>query len=109
MKDQLAPLYLRMLELGFIVLKEAARSEKSEWVNVELELLHNIPSLVCESNVKRHLYFWEEERGYYLEKMDKLGIAEARSRCATYYEPIWEQMKPIVDAWRMALEKPVEG
>lgn len=96
-KDDLPSLYLLMLKMGFIILKEAARSGENEWLEAELELLHNIPTLVFESNKERHLYFWLKERARYLDTMEKLDIPAARSRCATYYAPIWEKMKPHFD------------
>ncbi len=65
-------------------------------MNAELELLHNIPSLLGEENIERHRYFWFKERTHYLEWLTSNGSAEAQSRMRTFYEPIWQEMESSV-------------
>lgn len=54
--------YAKLLSLGFVVLKQAAHSRNREWLEAELEMLHNVPSLLGEDNVERHRYYWFSER-----------------------------------------------
>jgi hypothetical protein len=89
--------YAQTLQVGFIVLKQAFESGACDWIDAELELLHNVPSLIGESNKERHRYFWHRERTRYIDWVSGPGRDEARSRMRTYYEPIWNQMKPLVD------------
>lgn len=93
---QLDLLYAQTLDVGFSVLRQAAESGNREWVNAELELLHNIPSLIGEGNKTRHRYFWDMERTRYIEWVSGPGREEARSRMRTFYEPIWDEMEPLV-------------
>jgi len=96
MIEKLTPLYLLHLQLGFIILREAMASGSREWLNAEIELLHNIPTLIGEENLPRHIYFWNEERGLYLDRLSALSETDANSKMRTYYEPLWNDMKPII-------------
>ena len=89
--------YARLLQLGFLVLRQAIDSKDDAWIAAEMDLLHNIPSLIGEENLHRHRYFWEKERTHYLERVAQTPREEARSRMRTYYEPLWLEMKPLVD------------
>lgn len=94
--SRLDSLYIRMLHVGLIVLRQAVDSGCSEWIRIEIELLHNIPSLLGEKSPYRHLYFWKEERIRYSEWVADYGSPEVQSRMRTYYEPIWEEMEPLI-------------
>jgi hypothetical protein len=96
--NTLDALYREFLKLGFVVLRQAADAGDAVWVAAEIELLHNVPSLIGEANPKRHEYFWQKERTAYLEWVNAPGRGLQRSRMATYYEPIWKEMEGIVSA-----------
>ncbi len=89
-------LYTHLLTVGFVVMRQAAESSNQEWLDAEFELLHNVPSLIGETNPERHKYFWSEERTYYIRWVSAAGREIARSRMLTYYQPIWDEMEPIV-------------
>jgi hypothetical protein len=93
---QLATLYIRLLQVGFIVMRQANDSGDREWVDSELELLHNVPSLIEEANTARHHYFWSKERPRHIEWASGPGREWAMSRMRTYYEPIWDEMEPLI-------------
>jgi hypothetical protein len=94
--NDLDSLYTQLLAVGFLVLRQAADSGNQEWLDAELELLHNIPSLIGESNVERHKYFWTQERRHYVQWVSADGRQHAKSRMLTYYQPIWSKMEPVV-------------
>ena len=94
--DDLDALYAKLLSLGFVVLKQAAHSRNREWLEAELEMLHNVPSLLGEDNVERHRYYWFSERQHYIDWASAPGRDEAKSRMLTFYEPIWRKMEPLV-------------
>jgi hypothetical protein len=93
---QLEALYAQMLGAGFVVLRQAVESGNGDWINAELELLHNVPSLIGEDNKERHRYFWLKERARYVAWASGLGRDKARSRMRTYYDPIWSEMEPLM-------------
>lgn len=94
--DELDTLYARLLSLGFVVLKQAARSGNRDWLEAELEMLHNVPSLLGEENAERHRYYWFSERTHYIDWVCQSGDDEAISRMKTYYQPIWDEMEPLI-------------
>jgi len=91
-------IYCQFLTLGFIVIQQALEAGDSVWMAAEIELLHNVPSLIGEGNFKRHEYFWQKERTAYLKWVNAPGREVQRSRMATFYEPIWAEMAPLIDA-----------
>ena len=104
---QLDTYYTRLLESGFVVLRQAVESGDPSWIDAELQLLHNVPSLIGDANVKRHRYFWDKERSRYIQWTTEAGRDQARSRMRTYYGPIWDEMTPVVQAILEEEPKPV--
>jgi hypothetical protein len=94
--ESLNEFYRRLLEVGFIVLRQAIRTSDCEWAEAEIEFLHNIPSLLDEPNIERHRYFWFAEREQYLEWVSAPGRDVAKSRMMTFYHPILLEMEPAV-------------
>jgi len=94
--SELDHLYARLLQVGFLVLNQAFESGNQDWVRAEIEMLHNIPSLLGEENAERHRYYWTGERHHYLDWLSQHGTSEACSRMRTYYEPIWNEIEPLV-------------
>lgn len=93
---ELDAFYARLTTLGFLVLRQAMLSGDKEWMEAELEMLHNVPSLIGEANSNRHRYYWLSERQHYIDWATQPGREEAKSRMRTYYEPIWHEMQPLV-------------
>jgi hypothetical protein len=89
-------LYAQILQAGFLVLRQAFESGIQDWINAELELLRNVPSLIGETNTARHRYFWYKERKRYLDWVSESGRDQAKSRMMTYYLPIWDEMEPLM-------------
>ena len=89
--------YLQILRVGFLVIRQAADDGDSDWLRAELEFLHNIPSLIGETNVERHRYFWLQERDKYLSWIITYGSNRAKSRMQTYYSPILTDMTQIME------------
>ena len=89
-------LYIQMLHVGMLVLRQAFCEGDMEWTGAEIELLHNIPSLINEPNTCHHDYFWSATRAHYVEVASKPGREIMKSRMNTYYEPLWRQMEPII-------------
>jgi hypothetical protein len=93
--ETLNAFYARLLELGFVVLRQALDGKDWEWAQAEHRFLHNVPSLMNEPNIERHRYFWCQEREQYLEWASAAGD-EPKSRMLTYYAPLLKEMEPAV-------------
>jgi hypothetical protein len=94
--SKLNELYAQLLSVGFLVMRQAADANDPDWLDAEFELLHNVPSLIGESNIERHRYFWSQERTHHIEWASSPGRETARSRMLTYYKPIWDEMEPLL-------------
>jgi len=90
--------YARHLEVGLILVRQALDSGDLIWLSVELELIHNIPSLLGEQNSGRHKYFWSQERALYINWMSTFGSDHQLSRMRTFYEPIWDELQSLIEA-----------
>ncbi len=93
----LDPLYARLLQLGFLILREAHEAKNDAWVRAEIELLHNVPSLIGEPNAERHRYFLEQERTAYREWVSESGSEEIAQKMRTYYKPLWEELDRLFE------------
>jgi len=96
MMDELNSLYIQMLHVGMFVLRQALSEDDKAWADAEVELLHNVPSLINEPDPSQHLYFWEATRAHHADWALVPGREHAKSRMATYYQPLWNQMEPLI-------------
>jgi hypothetical protein len=94
--ERLRELYAQLLSVGFVVLRQAVDANDIEWAAKEIDLLHNVPSLIDEPNVERHRYYWQTEREHYLDWVSSPGRERANSRMQTYYAPVWREMEPCL-------------
>lgn len=94
--EELNAFYNRLLLFGLVILREAIHARNEDWAKAEVEMLHNIPSLIGEQNLERHRYFWFVERDLYIEKIAALGLDGPKLRVRTFYEPIWRDMEPVL-------------
>lgn len=103
--DNLDRLYTRLLQVGLLVLDQALEAGDTDWARAEVQHLHNLPSLIGEEIPERHSYFWNEERTQYIDWLITHGSELARSRMRTYYEPIWDELQPLIVERTMIVEQ----
>ena len=89
-------LYVQFLTAGFISLRLAIDAGDLEWANAETELLHNVPSLIGESNWGRHDYFMNSERPVYITWASAPGRENVKARMQTFYYPFWREIEALV-------------
>jgi hypothetical protein len=94
--DDLNSLYIRLLQFGLLILRDAVYSQNTDWAKAEIEMLHNIPHLICENNLAEHHYYWFTEKKIYLNKILILNDADINTKVRAFYEPIWNKMEPII-------------
>ena len=84
-RDQI---YAQILHFGLVRLRDSARLGYAEYCAVEADHLHNLPSLMGETNEHRHQCYFDEERSYYLKRVDRSipGIDFTLRR----YEELWQ-------------------
>jgi hypothetical protein len=89
-------LYLTILQKGLLFSREAHSQRLCDWLGAEIEFLHNIPSLMGDTNLHRHVYFVQGEWDLYMQTMrekcpDMLTYTEA------YYGPVLKELRAIID------------
>jgi len=95
--SELDTLYVQLSHLGFSILRNAIHSGDQAWMEVEVEMLHNVPTLIGEDNVERHRLYWEEERTRYINWIANNGSKEAVFHKEAIYDTIWKEMEPLVE------------
>ena len=81
--------YLDLLHFGLVWVRDLAYEGQVELCLIEADHLHNIPSLVGETNEHRHVYYIVEERGLYLNRLRELGATERLQQSSTFYSGPW--------------------
>jgi len=88
-------LYLELLRLGLILLRDAICSKNEEWSRHEVEYLHEVPGLIGESNLAHHCGFWDTIHSSYKEWVNTLD-ENLQEEILTFYEPVWREMEPLM-------------
>lgn len=86
-------IYLKVLAFGLARLRDAAPTGNVQYWAVEAEHLHNIPYLIGEPNEARHRYYFDVERVWYLEQIDR-SVPEI-DYTLRRYEELWLQLAKI--------------
>jgi hypothetical protein len=85
--------YVQILHYGIVSLRNASLGGNSRYCQVESEHLHNIPSLIGETNEARHAYYFDGERASYLEHVDH-SAPESKFALARYKE-LWAELEEL--------------
>lgn len=87
--------YLTVLHHGLVMVRNSAYGGQIDLCRIEADHLHNIPSLPGEINESRHLYYIEDERGLYLDRLRKLGATEYLEHAEIFYSEPWRVLAGI--------------
>jgi hypothetical protein len=87
-------IYLRMLDFALVTMRNYAQDWPAGYCVVEADHVHNLPSLVGETNEARHVYYLRDERAIYLERVDRTrpGIDFLLAR----YEELWTELEALL-------------
>jgi hypothetical protein len=94
--QSLDPAYRRILQIGIIAVRDAAANGDIERCRVEAEHIHNIPSLIGEENVQRHLYYVSYERKAYIDWIAASGRADLQKFMSQAYSSAWKEMDEVL-------------
>jgi hypothetical protein len=87
--------YLDLLTHGLAAVRNLAEAGLTDLCGVEADHLHNIPSLLEESNEHRHHYYLVAERAGYLAQLRRLGAAEYLEQMAIWYGQSWRTLASV--------------
>jgi hypothetical protein len=87
--------YLDLLHRGLVLLRNFAHGGQVELCRIEADHLHNIPTLLGESNQHRHEYYIRGERGLYLQRLREIGATEYLEQVAIWYSGPWRVLASV--------------
>ena len=88
--------YLEILQHGVLSIRSCAWNNQVELCAIEADDLHNIPSLLDETNEERHLYYIDAERAIYLDRLRSSGMTEYLATRHLYYDEPWRILASAV-------------
>jgi hypothetical protein len=94
--ESLDALYWRILQSGLISIRDAAGEGDLARCRAEAEHIHNIPSLISEENVNRHIYYAMQEREAYIEWVLSTGRKDLCERALLVFAGEWEAMDSVL-------------
>lgn len=92
MKDELNRLYIKVLTYGLIAIRDAAFAGDIERCKMEADHIHNLPSLINEENMHRHLYYYNTERQAYCVWAMERGDNSLTEFIRDIYLPLWTEI-----------------
>ena len=90
-------IYLRLLQAGLNAVCAAAEAGDLARCRAEARLIHNIPSLLGESNMHRHQYFIQQEREMYLDWLAAANQDDYKTFARLLYEPQWRALSQTIE------------
>ena len=94
--------YWRILKNGLVAVRDAAANRDIARCGAEAEHIHNIPSLIGEDNVHRHVYYFTVERKAYLDWVAASGRDDLQKFVSLAYSTAWKEMDEVLSATGVA-------
>ena len=94
--NQLDGLYIELLRLGLLLLRQSIDSGNLDWSRQEVEHLHEVPALIGDSNPIHHCGYWNWSQGPYREWVSAQD-SDVQDSILAFYETVWTKMKPVMD------------
>jgi hypothetical protein len=92
--------YHNILQLGLENLRRFSIPERFDYLNIEIDHLHNIPSYMRDDNVFRHAYYFCSERPFYssrLLKFTEFNTSWIISQYSKYWDALRVGLMPFAD------------
>ena len=93
--NELNDAYLSILTIGLINIRNFAFNKQIKLCEVEADHLHNIPSLIGEMNINRHIYYMDKEVPSYLHYIS-LADYEYKDFPMTIYKNSWDTIREYI-------------
>jgi hypothetical protein len=87
--------YLSLLHHGLVMLRNIAHSDRIDLCRIEAEHLHEIPTLVGEPNERRHVFYIQGTREWYLQGLRQIGATEYLENATIWYSEPWRVLASI--------------
>jgi hypothetical protein len=77
------------------MVRNFSESGELELCRIEADHLHNIPTLLGESNERRHVFYIVKERGLYLQRLQELSATEYLRWVSQWYSGPWRVLASV--------------
>lgn len=94
--SELDRLYLDLVHLGLVSIRNAACAGDVDWCRVEAEHIHEFPTLIGETNMSRHIYHATSPREAYLEWIVQNRRADVREHVRRWYAHTLQEIDRIL-------------
>jgi hypothetical protein len=94
--NELDQLYIAVMYRGLISLRNASSVGDLELCTAESEYLHEIPSLIGETNIYRHIYQATKARSAFLEWAEQHGRNDVLEFMNAWFASEWKQIDRIL-------------
>ena len=84
---EIATIVLEILARGLLRARAAAWAGNAERCAVEVDHVHNLPSLLDKYCPEFLTYYWEVERPSFIARLSTTEVAE--------WEPLWQRLHPL--------------
>lgn len=90
-----AEIYQEILAWGLLHIRDAACASHVRLCEIEADHRHNIPSLIDESNERRHECYVGQERALFLERLEALvsPIPDRTGLTMARYRELWTELE----------------
>lgn len=87
--------YLDLLHEGLVAIRNLAYAGQTELCRIEADHLHNISTLLEETNEHRHVFYIAQERSLYLERLRQLGTTDYLEERFIWYDKPWQVLASV--------------
>lgn len=94
--SELDKLYIAILQSGLAAIRNAAIQGDLEYCKVESEHLHELPSLIGESNMNCHMFYVTNTRKVYMAWASTCGREAVRDMLQYFYSAPWKKMDELL-------------
>ena len=87
-----AEIYREILEIGLKNLQRFRIQKLFDYLAIEIDHLHNIPTYIVDSSLVGHGYYFCTERDFYIERLADIAVIDTGSLIRRY-QPHWDALR----------------
>jgi hypothetical protein len=94
--DELDQLYILLLHRGLVAIRNASSSGDLEFCKAVSEYLHEVPSLIGETNTRRHIYQATKVRPAFLEWVSAAARDDIHDFVGFWFASVWKRIDELL-------------
>ena len=94
--NELDQIYLKILYYGLVAIRNATGLGDLEWCRAEAQHIHELPTLIGEANMQRHLDYYCRIKTNYIEWIKTANREDVKEFPCRAYLPLWSRMHELL-------------